>query len=134
MINQNKLALALLAVAVITANRIAFAEDPAVARLVSFNAKPGGKAELEQAIKKQMDWRRAQKDEWRWLTWEYASGEEGRYTVATFSHAWQDYDQPKVPAEVEKHEGGALAALSSKPPMIQYFDHLDEISAPGSDQ
>jgi hypothetical protein len=134
MMNQKKLALACLTLALVTASRIAWAEEPSVARLVFFNARPGGKAELEQAIKKQMDWRRAQKDEWRWLAWEYASGEEGRYAVATFSHAWQDFDQPKVPAEVEKLEGGALAALSARPPMIQYFDHLDEISAAGTDQ
>ena len=32
---------------------------------------------MEEAIKKQMDWRREQKDDWRWLTWEYVSGEAG---------------------------------------------------------
>jgi hypothetical protein len=131
---QKTLALAYLTAAMITASRIAGAEDPSVARMVFFNARPGGKAEMEQAIKKQMDWRREQKDEWRWLTWEYVSGEEGRFAVATFSHAWQDFDQPKVAAEVEKLNGGALAALSTKPPMIQYFDHVNEISAAGTDQ
>ena len=70
---------------------IVSAETPSVARMVFFHAKPGTNAQMEEAIKKQMDWRREQKDDWGWLTWEYVSDEVGRYAVATFSHAWQDY-------------------------------------------
>jgi hypothetical protein len=134
MIKRNALGLAFLTISLVAASRIACAEAPSVARMVFFNAKPGGKAQMEEAIKKQMDWRREQKDDWRWLTWEYVSGEEGRYAVATFGHAWQDYDQPRVSPWVEALDQGALAALSTTPPMIQYFDHVDEVSAPGADQ
>lgn len=134
MIRRNVLGLALLAIWLVAASRIACAETPSVARMVFLNAKPGDKAQMEEAIKRQMDWRRDQKDDWRWLTWEYVSGEAGRYVVATFGHAWQEYDQPKVSPWVEALDQGALTALSARPPMIQYFDHVDEVSAAGADQ
>ena len=108
------------------------AEDPSVARMVFLEAKPGTKARLEKAIKKQMDWRRSQKDDWQWLTWEYVSGESGRYGVATFGHAWEDYDREKVAPWVEELNGAALTASSATAPLVQYFDHVDEVSAFGS--
>ena len=134
MIKRNVLGLAFLTISLVAASSIACAEAPSVARMVFLTAKPGDKAQMEQAIKKQMDWRREQKDDWRWLTWEYVSGEAGRYAVATFGHAWQDYDEPKVSPWVEALDQGALAALSTTPPMIQYFDHVDQVSAAGVDQ
>jgi len=132
--NRNVLVLAFLTMALAGPSDITFAQAPSVARMVFLNSKAGSKVEMEQAIKRQMSWRREQNDEWRWLTWEYASGEEGRYAIATFGHAWQDFDQPKVSPWAEAVDGGALARLASTPPMIQYFDHLDDVSAPGADQ
>jgi len=116
----------------ITFSTIVSAEPPSVARMVFFQAKPGAKAQMEEAIKKQMDWRREQNDNWGWLTWEYVSDEAGRYAVATFGHAWQDYDQPKVSPLVEEVFQGALATLCLTPVVIQYFDHLEEVSALGT--
>jgi len=116
----------------ITFSTIVSAEPPSVARMVFFQAKPGAKVQMEEAIKKQMDWRREQKDDWVWLTWEYVSDEAGRYAVATFGHAWQDYDQPKVSPWVEEVFQGALATLCLTPVVIQYFDHLEEVSALGT--
>lgn len=124
--------LAFVTVCLITFSTIVSAESPSVARMVFFQAKPGTKAQMEEAIKKQMDWRREQKDDWRWLTWEYVSGEVGRYAVATFGHAWQDYDQPKISPWVEEVSQGVLASLSVTPVVIQYFDHLEEVSAFGT--
>jgi hypothetical protein len=115
-----------------TFHTIVSAESPSVARMVFFHAKPGTKAQMEEAIKKQMDWRREQKDDWRWLTWEYVSDEVGRYAVATFGHAWQDYDQPRISPLVEEVFQGALASLSVTPVVIQYFDHLQKVSARGT--
>jgi hypothetical protein len=137
MMNRNALGLALLTLALVGVNQIANAEGPSVARMVFFNTKLGGKARMEEAIKQQMDWRRRQNDDWQWLTWEYVSGEEGRYAIATFGHAWQEYDQPKVSPWVETLDNGTLgtlAALSATPPVIQYFDHVDDVSALGADQ
>ena len=107
------------------------AASPKVARMVFLNTKPGAKATMEAAIRRQMDWRREQQDDWRWLTWEYVSGDAGRYAVATFGHAWQDYDQSKVSPWIEEVDAGALAALSATPPQVQYYDHAEEVSAPG---
>jgi hypothetical protein len=124
--------LAFVTISLITFSTIISAETPSVARMVFFHAKPGTKAQMEEAIKKQMDWRREQKDDWRWVTWEYVSDEAGRYAVATFGHAWQDYDQPKISPWVEEVSQGALASLSVTPVVIQYFDHLEEVSALGT--
>ena len=111
------------------------AEVASVARVVFLTAKPGIKAQFEEAIKKQMDWRRDQKDDWRWVVWEYVSGEECcRYAVATFGHKWEDFDRAKVTPWIEDVQQGALAALSSTPPLVQYFDHLKEVSSAGSDR
>ena len=85
---RNAFSLAILTISLVAVSRLVFAEGSSVARMVFFNAKPGFKEPLEEAIKKQMDWRREQKDPWRWLTWEYMSGEVPRYGVATFGHAW----------------------------------------------
>lgn len=116
----------------ITFSRIVSAEPPSVARMVFFHAKPGAKAQMEEAIKKQMDWRREQKDDWVWLTWEYVSDEVDRYVVASFSHAWQDYDQPKISPFIEEVFQGDLARLCLSPVVVQYFDHLEEVSALGT--
>ena len=126
--------LAFVTIFLITFSTIASAETPSVARIVFFQGKPGINLQIEEAIKKQMDWRREQKDDWRWLTWEYVSDEVGRYAVATFGHAWQDYDQPKISPWVEEVSQGALASLSVTPVVIQYFDHLDEVSALGTEK
>lgn len=124
--------LAFVTISLITFSTIVSAEPPSVARIVFFHAKPGSNLQMEEAIKKQMDWRREQKDDWRWITWEYVSDEVGRYAVATFGHAWQDYDQPKISPWVEEVFQGALASLSVTPVVIQYFDHLEEVSALGT--
>lgn len=115
----------------ITVCHAAAAEGPSVARMVSFQAKLGSKSSIEAALKQQMEWRRAQKDDWRWLTWEYASGEIGRYTVATFGHAWAEYDRPSVTPWVEGVNPEIWTALSTKPPVVEYFDHAREISSFG---
>ena len=123
---------AFVAIFLITFSTIVSAENPSVARMVFFYAKPGAKAQMEEAIKQQMDWRREQKDDWGWLTWEYVSDEVGRYSVATFSHDWQDFDQPKISPFVEEVFEGDLASLCLTPVVVQYFDHLKEVSALGA--
>ena len=119
--------LAILVISLVAVNRMASAEGPSVARLVFFNAKPGYKAPLEEAIKKQMDWRREQKDPWRWLTWEFLSGEVPRYGVATFAHTWAEFDHA-LPGQAEDAAGAAASMLFTTPPVVQYFDHLDDVS------
>ena len=123
---------ALVAIFLLTFSPVASAEKPSVARMAFFQAKPGAKAQMEEAIKKQMDWRREQKDDWGWLTWEYVSDEVGRYAVATFGHAWQDFDQPKILPSVEEGLQKDFAGLCLTPILVQYFDHLEEVSALGT--
>jgi hypothetical protein len=124
---RNTFNLAVIIISLITFSGMAFAEGPSVARVVFFSAKPGSKAPLEEAIKKQMDWRREQKDPWRWLTWEYLSGEVPRYGVATFGHTWEEFDHA-LAGQAEDAAGAAASMVSSAPPKVQYFDHLDDVS------
>jgi hypothetical protein len=125
---RNTFNLAILIISLAAASRMVFAEGPSVARMVFFNAKPGFKAPLEEAIKKQMAWRREQKDPWRWLTWEYLSGEVPRYGVATFAHEWTELDHAPAGSQAEDAVGAAASMLSPTPPVVQYFEHLDEVS------
>ncbi len=104
----------------------------AAALLLFFNVQPGAKGSFEQAIKQQMEARRSQNSRWRWLAWEYASGELPRYCLASFGHSWVDFDQPTETARAEEARLNAAAALSSQPPVAQFFEHLEEVSAFGS--
>jgi len=95
------------------------AEAQSVGRIVFLTAKPGAKAQLEQAIRTHMDWRRQQQDQWRWIVWEYATGRfHGRYAIATFGHKWGDFDEPKVAPWVEEADNGSLAALCEPAPVV----------------
>jgi len=102
------------------------------ALILSFNVKPGAKAQFEKAIQQQMEGRRGEHSSWRWLAWEYASGELPRYCIASFGHAWADFERPADTAEAEENRIAAAAALSAQPPLAQYFEHLDEVSDFGS--
>jgi hypothetical protein len=125
---RNALVLTLLTISLVAVSPVACAEGPSVARLVFFSAKPGFKMALEEAIKKQMDWRREQQDPWRWLTWEYLSGEVPCYCVGTFGHAWAEFDHALVGGQAEEAVGATASILSLTPPVVQYFEHLDDVS------
>lgn len=108
------------------------AEAQTVGRIVFLTAKPGAKAQLEQAIRAHMEWRRQQQDEWRWIVWEYVTGSsQGRYAIATFGHNWGDFDKPKVAPWIEEADSGSLAALCETAPVVQYFEHMDRVSRAG---
>ncbi len=122
------LAKAIVAVSILAIVRVVCAQDRTVARLVHFTAQPGSRSQIEDAIKQQMDRRREQKDSWRWLTWEYASGEVPRYCVATFGHDWADFDEMPLAGRAEEARDGLASKVSATPPTVQYFEHLDEVS------
>ena len=123
----NSLVLALLLLA---ASRPVFGQG-STALFLFFNVRPGAKASFEQAIRQQMEARRAQDAQRRWLTWEYASGELPRFCLASFGHSWADFDQPAA-AKAEEARIEAAAALSSQPPTAQFFEHLEAVSSFGS--
>ena len=118
---------AILTISLIAISRLVFAEGSSMARLVFFDGKSGSKASLEEAIKKQTALRAEEKNQWRWLTWEYASGEVPRYCVATFGHAWADFDHPPAGGQADSL-ADAASMLSPTPPVVQYFEHLEEVS------
>jgi hypothetical protein len=102
------------------------------ARLLFFNVKPGATTQFEEAVKQHMAARRATPGAWRWLTWEYQSGELPRYCVASFGHAWADFELPRESADSETARFALAASLSSQPPVAQYFEHLEDVSDFGS--
>ena len=124
---RDLLSLAILTLSLVTLSRPALAEGPSVAGMIFFNVKPGSKALLEEAIRKHVASRREEKDQWRWLTWEYASGEVPRYCVATFGHAWAEFDHLPAGGQAELLLEAA-STLSPTPPVVQYFEHLEDVS------
>ena len=123
---RNLFSLAALCLALAGGGGLALAEGPAVARMVFFNARPGSKAALEEVIKKHAAARREETNQWRLLTWEYASGEVPRYGVATFGHTWAEFDRsPTRPLDLA---ADAASMLTLIPPVVQYFEHLEEVS------
>ena len=128
---RNVFSLAILISSLAGGGNIAMAEEPSVARMVFFNAKPGSKAPLEEVIKRHISLRREETNQWRLLTWEYASGEVPRYCVATFGHAWGDFDYSSTNVQVEVAVDAATL-LTTAPPVVQYFDHLEEVSEFGT--
>jgi hypothetical protein len=130
-IRNTVLGLTILAATLAASSPAVQAQSASIARLVFFDAPYAAKAQFEDALKQQINWRREQKDPWRWLTWEYASGEVPRYCVGTFGHSWADFDQALVSGRAEEAVGSAAAALAGRPPTIQYFEHLKEVSDPG---
>jgi hypothetical protein len=119
--------LAILTISLVAGSRLVFADDTSVACLVFFHAKTGSKASLEEAIKKHITLRREETNQWRWLNWEYASGEVPRYCVATFGHAWAEFDHPPAGGQAELAVDAA-SMLAPIPPVVQYFEHLEEVS------
>lgn len=125
---ESTLALAIVTISILAVDPMVRAQDQSIARLVYFTAQAGSRAQVEDAIRKQMDWRRERKDPWRWLTWEYASGEVPRYCVATFGHDWADFDAIPLAGRAEEAGGGLASTPSASPPEVQYFEHLEEVS------
>lgn len=124
---RNVFSLATLTLWLVIGGNLALAEEPSVARMVFFNAKPGSKAALEEIIKRHIALRREETNQWRLLTWEYVSGEVPRYCVATFGHAWPEFDHSPTNVQVEVAVDAA-PMLTPGPPVVQYFEHLEEVS------
>lgn len=124
---RRRLSAAILTISLVAVSSVAFAADPLAARMVFFNSKPGSRTALEEGIKKQIVLRQGETNQWRTLTWEYVSGEVPRYCVATFGHPWADFDNPPPGAQAEAVID-SVSTTSSAPPVVQYFEHLVEIS------
>ena len=124
---RNVLSLVVLTTALMGGGRTVFADNPLIARMVFFEAKPGSKQSLEEVIKKHIALHREETNRWRLLTWEYVSGEVPRYCVATFGHPWADFDYPPTNVQVEVAVDAA-SLLTPAPPLVQYFEHLEEVS------
>jgi len=61
--------------------------------------RPEMTAQFEAGLKRHMAWHAAQKDPWKWKTWEVITGDNtGTYVVGTFHHRWEDFDREKFAA------------------------------------
>ncbi len=67
------------------------------------DAMPGKSAEFESAAKAHIEEvHQNGGDDWTWNAWQVTSGPNvGRYCWGTFGHDWADFDNPKVPRQVD---------------------------------
>jgi hypothetical protein len=71
-----------------------------VARIVSWQPKPGQKDAFEAGYKRHLQWHGEHRDPWAWHGWTVASGDQvGTFVDGTFFRSWSDFDSPVAPAE-----------------------------------
>jgi hypothetical protein len=68
-------------------------KTPDIAEVATWKVKPGAGAAFAAGRQKHMEFHRAQKDTFSWLTWEVLTGDGlGQYYTGTFGHYWKDFD------------------------------------------
>ena len=107
------------------------AAEGTIARIATWDAKPGMKEEMEKGIKKHMEWHRKQNDSWDWFTWETVTGENtGRYGGGTFDHQWADFDTPSVPEEEDRADADATVFPYIENTEIRFYSLIRDVSRP----
>ena len=68
-------------------------KTPDIAEVATWKVKPGAGAAFAAGRQKHMEFHRAQKDSFSWLTWEVITGDGlGQFYTGTFGHYWKDFD------------------------------------------
>ena len=68
-------------------------EPPMLARGYALKVKPGHEAQFEAAMKKQVEWYKANNETWHWHVWQWETGEDmGEYVFRSPGHYWKDMD------------------------------------------
>lgn len=69
------------------------ANDVSVAQIFFEVPEMSKRNDFEQGLTKHIEWRKARRDTWSWLTWEVLTGRDtGKYIIGTFGHKWEDFD------------------------------------------
>jgi len=68
-------------------------KTPDIAQVSFWKVKPGADSAFAEGRKKHMEWHRAQKDSFSWMTWEILNGDRaGQFITGSFDHFWKDFD------------------------------------------
>ncbi len=96
------------------------------------DAIPGKTTEFESAVKAHME-EMHQKlgDDWTWNAWQVISGPNvGRYCWGTFGHDWADFDNPKVPRQVDIADWLMKTDGLRQNDSVVYTRYLSDVSQP----
>jgi hypothetical protein len=104
-------------------------KTPNVAQISIWKVKPGATGAFAEGRKKHMEWHRAQKDTFSWLTWEIVNGDRaGQLITGSFGHYWKDFDGREAfealdDADVAKSTGASAEVVTSG-----YWVHMTDHS------
>lgn len=90
---MRKTMLGIVGAALVAATPVLAQKQPDVCQVSVWTAKAGSEAAWAEGRKKHMEFHKAQKDAFAWLTWEIVNGDRaGGFITGTFDHYWKDYD------------------------------------------
>lgn len=100
--------------------------------IVCTDAMPGKSAEFESAAKAHIkEVHQKLSDDWTWNAWQITSGRNvGRYCWGTFDHDWADFDNPKVPRQVDNADWVMKTDGLRQNDWAVYTKYLPDISQP----
>lgn len=105
--------------ALVAAAPVLAQKQPDICQVSVWTAKAGSEAAWAEGRKKHMEFHKAQKDAFAWLTWEIINGDRaGSFITGTFDHFWKDYDGRDAfdaldGADVAKTTGPATASSTT---------------------
>lgn len=109
-------------------------EEGNIAQIVFFSAKPGMEEQMEEGIKRHMNWHREQNDPWAWIVWEYITGDKvGTYGAGTFDHHWADFDTAPVPREADEADVAVNVAPYANFDSVRFYAYLGDVSHPAAE-
>ncbi len=100
--------------------------------IVCTDAMPGKSAEFEAAAKAHIaEVHQSGGDDWTWNAWQAISGSNvGRYCWGTFDHDWADFDNPKIPRQVDVADWESKTGGLRQNDSVVYTRYLPDISQP----
>ena len=96
------------------------------------DAMPGKSDEFEAAAKAHIaEVHQSGGDDWTWNAWQAISGSNvGRYCWGTFDHDWADFDNPKIPRQVDIADWESKTGGLRQNDWVVYTRYLPDISQP----
>ena len=106
-----------------------------VAKVVCDKIQPGKSTQFEEGWKKHGDWHRKQNDPWTWLAWQVITGpDSGTYCAGSFGHNWEDFDNPRFPADADLADVAATFGPFVREHEFTFWTALPNVSNPSEGQ
>ena len=97
--------------------------------------QPGAYSKYEEGMKKHMDWHREQNDPWTLLVWQVITGpDSGTYCTGSFGHNWEDFDNPRFPADANRADIEATFGPFIREYEATFWTKLPKVSRPAEGQ